>query len=453
MTVASAASTTGSLDDIDPRDFALSTTELAEIFEQDVIPELFDEKEPNADAPVLLLGGVPGSGKSTLFSVLRNRYSCDFIHLDRDWFRSFQTHPAAKERIAKDPQAMPYVTEEVAGALLRMALKHALEHGYPVALENSLRTSYPLDVADLAAEHGRPVHVAVMATPPWRSRLDSTIRYLLPGAADARWTQHDSHEKCIPEVPKTLARLESHPNVVSIDISDQTRFVYGNTRGPDGAWRAEAAAVERYEAAVARDPREGEALDWLNLYWTGVALAVDRDQLTATTRPRFELLRQDADYHARFAYGGQDEARAMRLHRAAQRVTRYVLDASAEGVANKLLPAAPLVFLRNLTDLGTMLTEHAGPSASLGAAVPHLKREQLRRHQIDPERARIEQQVRDEARTHLRTSVHGRRDLAMGDFPRGITAAGRRPAASSVKERRYLRLARRRGAPGSRRTA
>ncbi|MFC7328021.1 zeta toxin family protein [Marinactinospora rubrisoli] len=429
------AASTESLDDIDPLDFALSERELKHIFRTEVIPRLFEGRQTFAGAPVLILGGVPGSGKSTLFAVLQRSHPYDFVVLDRDWFRQFQTHPAAKEWIARDPLAMPYVTEDVAGKLLKMAADHAIAHGYPLVVENSLRTDYPLKLVDKAAEAGRPVHLATMAVPPWRSRLDALTRFLLPGVPAARWTQHDSHEKCIPEVPKTLAKLERHPNVRRIDLSDRARFRYRNTRGPDGEWRADARAVEVYQATVAREPTPEEAPDWLRQYWANVALAVDRDKLSATTRPRFALLHADADHLARYAYRGEQESRDLRRHRAAQQVLRHILDASEQGVPGKLLPASPLMFLCGDADLAGMLAGPAHAPALLDAAIPYLRREQVRRTQIPPEQAEVERRVREESRSHLRTSVRGGPGLARVDFPRPVSPAGTSPATSQAARR------------------
>ncbi|MFC3998049.1 zeta toxin family protein [Nocardiopsis sediminis] len=458
VTMAPAGTTAGSLDDLDPLDFALPDDELRRIFAEKVVPLLFGGKRPDADAPVLLLGGVPGSGKSTLFGKLRERYPCDFVVLDRDWFRQFQEHPQAKEWIAKDPLAMPYVTEEVAGALLRMAVDHALEHGYGLVVENSLRTGYPLAVVDKAAAHGRAVHLGIMAVPHWQSRLDATTRFLLPGQADARWTQHDSHEKCIPEVPKTLAELEKRPNVGRIDISDRTRFPYSAARGPDGAWPGGPGAVAAYQAAAGREPTPQEARDWLNRYWTNTALAVDRGRLTATTRPRFALLHRDADALARRAYGGEHEARALRHHRAAQRVAGYVLEASEAGVPARLLPAAPALFLRGDEALAGLADDPSLDPALRAAAMPYIVRERLRRTQITPEQARVEESVRREATAHLRTAAQTVRSFARTDFPRPVSAAGSRPAADRTAAARQDRQDRRRqlmrrGQPGRRPTA
>ncbi|MGW9447117.1 zeta toxin family protein, partial [Bacillus mobilis] len=342
---------------LDPADFRMSHEDLRRVFLNEVVPYLFAGRTPSADATVVLITGQPGAGKTRAQEFVLREHP-DAVVIDRDDLRKFQKRDDAWQHVERDASAMPYVTEEVAGALRDMAIDYAIEHGYTAVLENSFRTGYPLEVAGKTTpDHERltdspdgerprkpvAIEVVVVVTPLWQSRLDTLTRYVVPGAETPRWTQDASHEDCQPHIPPKLDALEKRENTRSVTLIDRAGTFLFRNRRLGGLWQRATGAGAVLTDAWGRPPTAEHAGRWLDQYWSTLALATAQGALNPTTLPRVELLHKDADRLARIAYG-HDEA-ALSRHQSWQGVQRYVNRASRKGVGSALLPESPALFL------------------------------------------------------------------------------------------------------------
>lgn len=249
---------------------------------------------PVGDRLLVLLGGQPAAGKTRAQAAILAEYP-ELVSITGDDLRAY--HPGYRDLAVNDPLGMPAATAPTSSGLIRLALEHAIEHGYPVLLEGTFRdTAMVTGTAARFAQVGYRVEVVTVATPAPVSRLSAEERFLrAPRGEVSRWTPPEAHETALVTSPEVVAGLEVLPTVARVQVYTRDSRLYDNRRTETGTWEREprAAAVLRDEQTRPLTP--AEAIRWLADYDAvfGAARA-RRDYLSPRTVPAYRLLQDDA---------------------------------------------------------------------------------------------------------------------------------------------------------------
>jgi hypothetical protein len=216
--------------------------------------------------------------------------------------RRLRAHP--ERRATADPFGLPNAVAPVTSEWVRRSIDHALDGRYSLLLEGTFRD--PDVVAETIrrfAAAGYRTEVVVLAVRQERSRLDSLLRFINPGAvAPGRWTPPSAHDTAHERLPESVRRLEDVAELDRVTVWRRSAEVYTNERGPGQTWRRPGRAHDALVEERGRPFDAVEAREWLKLY-QGVMLNALAD---GGVDPRVvavcAALHVDADRVAEMAY-------------------------------------------------------------------------------------------------------------------------------------------------------
>ncbi|MBZ6372711.1 MAG: zeta toxin family protein [Microbacterium hominis] len=266
---------------------------LRQVFDAAVRQAIFPPT-PTGDRLLVLLGGQPAAGKTRAQAAILAEHP-ELVSITGDDLRAY--HPGYRDLAVNDPLAMPAATAPTSSGLIRLALDHAIQYGYPVLLEGTFRDPAMVSAtATRFAEAGYRVEVVAVATPAPVSRLAAEERFLRARRGEVgRWTPPEAHETALTGSPEVVAALEALPSVARIQVYARDRRLYDNHRIQAGAWEHEPNAAEVLRGEQTRQLTPTEAVGWLAGYGAvfGVAHA-RRGYLSPRTAPAYRQLQEDA---------------------------------------------------------------------------------------------------------------------------------------------------------------
>lgn len=249
---------------------------------------------PTGDRLLVLLGGQPAAGKTRAQAAILAEHP-ELVSITGDDLRAY--HPGYRDLAVNDPLAMPAATAPTSSGLIRLALDHAIEHGYPVLLEGTFRDpAMVIDTAARFAEAGYRVEVVAVAMPAPVSRLAAEERFLRARRGEVgRWTPPEAHETALAGSPEVVAALEALPAVARIQVYTRDRRLYDNRRTESGAWEHEPHAAEVLRSEQTRELTAVEAVAWLADYGAVFGAAhARRGYLSPRTASAYRRLQDDA---------------------------------------------------------------------------------------------------------------------------------------------------------------
>ena len=173
----------------------------------------------------ILLGGQSGAGKTTIHRIKQKEYQGNIIIIDGDSYRSQHPHYLElQEKYGKD--SVDY-TKVFAGKMVE-ALVEALSHlGYHLLIEGTLRTTdVPRQTAQLLKSRGYQVSLALIATKPELSYLNTLIRYeelYAKNPNQARATPKEHHDYIVNHLVENVRALEKEKCFEQIQIYQRDR--------------------------------------------------------------------------------------------------------------------------------------------------------------------------------------------------------------------------------------
>ena len=189
---------------------------------------------------LLLFGGQPGSGKSTLQRLVLPVLPEGTVSYDGDDL--LRLAPDYEWAMGEDDLAASHALSAQIGGLHRLAME------YVRAGRVDIVCSHPLGRADWAAHWvegfraaGYRVEVAFVATHASNSRFAIADRRLRSGRDQGfgRWITEDQHDRFYLGVPNTIEFLETHRLVDSLYVlSREGEVLYAN-HADGGDWRTE----------------------------------------------------------------------------------------------------------------------------------------------------------------------------------------------------------------------
>lgn len=241
----------------------LSESDIAEIWEDELQPEVFQGARPSKEPILVLLGGQPGAGKTHAQRRVQQMYGeSDLVKIIGDDYRS--AHPDYLHTLNTDPLRMPDVTAAAAGKWVELAIDHALNQRYGVVVEGTWRNpDVPLATLRKALDAGFRVHAVILGVAQEHSRLQCMMRYYfdLDRGKPARWTPPTAHDVSYERCPGTFELLTTTPGVDRTAMLTREGLVayskwLSGTRDGQGARRSVETERERIWSRI-------EASEWL----------------------------------------------------------------------------------------------------------------------------------------------------------------------------------------------
>jgi predicted ABC-type ATPase len=196
---------------------------------------------PERETPRLLLfGGQPGSGKSTLQRLVLPVLPEGTVSYDGDDL--LRLAPDYEWAMSEDDQAASHPLAEQVGGLHRMAMEYVRAGRVDVVC------SHPLGRADWAAhwvegfrDAGYRVEVAFVATHTTNSRFAIADRRMRARRDQGfgRWMSETDHDRFYLGVPNTIEFLETHRLVDSLYVLSRVGGILYANHLRDGEWRSE----------------------------------------------------------------------------------------------------------------------------------------------------------------------------------------------------------------------
>jgi len=180
-------------------------TQFREVFVEK-LKKLTEDKHPVDKPTAPLLGGQPGSGKTTLHDivVLRDRNT---IIINADEFR--EHHPNIVALSEKYRDTVPY-TYQFSGEMTEALIDRLSDERYNLVIEGTLRTAeIPERNAALLKGKGYTVELYVMAATAEQSWQGTISRYkeMKRMGITPRATQKDFHDMVVSVLPDNLGKL------------------------------------------------------------------------------------------------------------------------------------------------------------------------------------------------------------------------------------------------------
>ncbi|PHE69829.1 toxin zeta [Bacillus wiedmannii] len=176
---------------------------------QETIDRMSENKTPQIKPVAFLLGGQPGSGKTTLHKIINNKLNDNIITIDNDTFKYL--HP--KFDLLVEEYGKDYVSHVTpfSNRMTEALIEHFSNKSFNLSIEGTLRTTdIPKTTATFLKGKGYEVNLYVMAVSKRLSYLSTLERYesmYLIEPRTARATDKTIHDKIVSNLPDNLETL------------------------------------------------------------------------------------------------------------------------------------------------------------------------------------------------------------------------------------------------------
>ena len=174
---------------------------------QAIRTDLIEGKTADAEKCTIILGGQPGSGKSSFYE-MRDEL-IDYIPINGDEYRRF--HPNYKNIIKTDPEHYAERTQSFSNKIVETLISDLGSCGYNLVIEGTLRNpDVPINTCKFLQSKGYEpelVVVACDAEKAWKSTI-SRVSLLISKGLAPRLVPIDIYNSTVNQIPSSLERIE-----------------------------------------------------------------------------------------------------------------------------------------------------------------------------------------------------------------------------------------------------
>ena len=170
--------------------------------------DLTEGQTPNSDKCTIILGGQPGAGKSSFYSMKEDLLN--YIAINGDDYRRY--HPNFQNIIKTDPEHFAERTQSFSNRMVETLINDLGKSGYNLIIEGTLRNpEVPIRTCVFLSKEGyKPnlVVVACDAEKAWKSTI-ARARLQKEQGATPRLVPIDIYNSTVNTIPNSLALIES----------------------------------------------------------------------------------------------------------------------------------------------------------------------------------------------------------------------------------------------------
>lgn len=179
-----------------------------------------DKVEPSNNKHLIILGGQPASGKSSITKELYNQYSGNIVLLNGDEFK--QQFPNYSELAKSDPDGTSKMVQAYSNYVVDNLKQEAIERGVNIIIEGTMRTSsVPLQTIEEFTKNGYTAEAYVVSSNYFNSRIGIEQRYENEFAKQGygRMVNPQNHDEAYHNIPNTLQELVDSKKFADITIA------------------------------------------------------------------------------------------------------------------------------------------------------------------------------------------------------------------------------------------
>lgn len=238
--------------------YKLDEATAREIFERDIVPDIFPNAVHSEDPKAVVFGGQPGAGKTKLVDRTVVEMGGATV-IEGDQFRRY--HPRFDEIQERHGKDAANYTGPDAGRWTEMAINHGIENRYNLAIEGTMRNPDTVRATTgKLREAGYDVEARVMAVPDLESWQGVHLRYERQHARNpeaARFTTRDAHDAAYTGMMNTLDAIEKERLASRLSLHTRAGdVIYDSRPGQDPARARE--TLERHRDAPFSDDRAAQ---------------------------------------------------------------------------------------------------------------------------------------------------------------------------------------------------
>lgn len=220
----------------------LTPTELDSIFRNSILPRYSPQIKANSRPVCYILGGQPGSGKTTMIQSLIAGSDEIPLIINGDDLRAF--HPRMRDLLEHDDKNASDLVQADCNAWVGKLVRLCLENQTSFVVEGTMRNANAaINTAKEAKRNGFLVEAHVMSIPPRLSQASITARYEYQKTTSGagRFVKPASHQEAVQGLPNSLRDITSQVSLfdtVSIHTHDgvHDQVLTSLRHGEDGNW-------------------------------------------------------------------------------------------------------------------------------------------------------------------------------------------------------------------------
>lgn len=187
---------------------------------ESICNSILENKQKHSKPKCILIGGLPGAGKSNLVEKIVKQYSDrDFVVIDADNYRKL--HPDYKE-ITKEPETAIFKTIDFANAIESELIKKSFISGLDIISVSTLRATEAINkiLYEPAIENGYEIELHIISTPIAECALSAQQRYeeQIKSKEFPRLVGVGFIKDSLKGIRETIQLMQSKPNVPLINI-------------------------------------------------------------------------------------------------------------------------------------------------------------------------------------------------------------------------------------------
>lgn len=180
----------------------------------------------------VVLGGIPGSGKSILIEKIDNQLNKNVIPVNGDDFRIY--HPDFKNIYAEHKGDFPKYTSDFSNKMVERVIEEAIKNKFNVIVEGTFRNpQVPIGTLSKFIEHGYDTKAMVIATNKniaWESTIDRYNQDLKNGFY-ARKVDRDVFELVAANLAKNAKIVSDSGKAYSFEIHSREEKLFDSLSG------------------------------------------------------------------------------------------------------------------------------------------------------------------------------------------------------------------------------